>query len=428
MLHCNVGEGLPTARPYSLVHLLTYCFTVYMTMTMNSASHHDILNFHEKIHSISRYWPRILHSLNDETEFCSAMRRELPFIGLEGIMEGFRPREYTPYGMDEVLSEDASLYNALHHLNHVVGSWAMEDALQSNTEVELMQTLALPVGRTLFSGGYGGPMHGAIWQAMFQAGTIEAVNLWKVVFNLCNFSKVWSDVPPLCVHGSGHGMLLIVVRNELVSLGYSSCTSLPYASGIVNDTALRNAITLCDAQGDDQFVGLCAGGLFDAYWQTLSPFAPATPGLEKLGSELCGSLQKPALAHDCFFFMQSKTVDCLHSTHIFDSNRNACLCMKGDGCEDIATLNLSRSAKESHWAACVVGPRGQSPSWFFEGGFSEGAIMDMCVARLRTLNSSFGKSMQRTLLEKCVRQKLPIPDVDMHNAVDRHAISPHCFE
>jgi len=430
MTYTTTGIMFRSASVFTLLMLIALAGAIKPETTGPTSATHwfvpdpdisQVLALHSSLHKIARSWPRMTRGLSDETLWCTAMKQSLPEIGLNGIMEAFRPLNYTPFAFDELLLENRSYHNPLHHLCHVVGAWAISLALPHGAEMDVMTVLGLPVSRMLFSGGFGAPLHGAIWQAMLESDATSASDLWAIAFGLCSFDNVSSDLVPMCLHGTGHGMMMSVLRGKLRTRNYTSCTSIPYGARWMSRSELMEAVQLCLAQGRANLADFCAGGLFDGYYQSITTFSNGVY-LSDLTEELCGSIYH-AVARSCFQFVQSPA-DCLHSSRIEINNVPSCLCVRTAQCVEVAYLPVPHQTKQRFWSACLLGPSSVSDS--FELGLTHSALAEQFDDEYRRLGAQFNSTAHDHLRRAFVRAKLPVPNSLARDALARHDISSFC--
>jgi len=322
---------------------------------MNIPSVIAVQEFQTRLYNIAHEWPVQHGALTDEIAFCTLLNASVRTLGINGIVQAFvAPEKARAY-----LRLKPLLISALHHLNHVVGAWAVESAKSGGDISSVLSAMNTVNLVSVWNGGGFGPLHAAIWHAMYLSPATSGYDLWQYGLGICDKAFVTGVLVITgvnCVHGMGHGMLLVVMRVRLVALNYSACTTIPYASSLIGSSDVVDAIELCSL--DTQMKGVCAGGVFDMYSQSLSPVDTSSilesnltlpAELDEYTLEICSSFTDRTIVSHCFLYMDGR-VRCLGSPRLTPEHRAACLFARNAECADVSSLP---QAPITYAIACV---------------------------------------------------------------------------
>ena len=182
--------------------------------------------------------------------------------------------------------------------NHLLGSCSMH-AAQKNGDIDrLVQELAIVQVLSYHQGGYAGPLHGAIWQALL-LGDPSGPHVWPLVQRLCsNLGFTFEIYYWHCAHGAGHGILYLALgKVQNVSWSFDDIVFAHGGQGLVTRQTLKHAVDTCQNAPNIAMANMCAQGLCDGYKRILFWTDPDT--------ESPAWAFPPYMAHGCFLFWPS---------------------------------------------------------------------------------------------------------------------------
>jgi len=147
-------------------------------------------------------------------------------------------------------------------LAHLVGMW-----YYSHVGPSAYERLARRDAQMQYTTG-AGPMHGALWMHMItmfrKTQEVNAVHLWDYIFQFCDQSRNTSSTVALqCIHGSGHGFVLIELLRAKRLTTYTACTYVRYSTPhLVSLRTIEVAVTACKAGPSLSYAFMCASGAF----------------------------------------------------------------------------------------------------------------------------------------------------------------------
>lgn len=204
------------------------------------------------------------------------------------------------------------------------------------------------LGIDSFHGGSAGPLHGAVWYWIMHA---QLENPWQHIFTLCPYANVWSSIVSACVHGFGHGMLLVSLDHDTeMRKKYGPCNMPAYgATGLYSETAILRATSKCAAAPSSKHALFCGGGIFDFYKMSMTDINGTRTDDFRLSP--CGRIS--SLSGACF-------------TYNLKRNRKAFTYVSDQANFLFDCLNDPSLASETNVVGCVYA---QSQDIFFGSAF-----------------------------------------------------------
>jgi len=295
-----------------------------VSLATYSIEEHEVIWLQGKRFGLHSGWPQMLDRfLTDESELCGLYAAAFEKMDLKGMMESFHASSTRYPPAYHIFSPAGSSFsererNIEHHQNHVLGAWAMEKALQDQmmTIEHVMKAAASRQSLSLYSGGFAGPLHSAIWHAIARSGLTDASAVWDFGLGLCSMTK--STVVPVhvqCWHGIGHGA--IQLQNTSWNQNYSACTTLMYNSRLLDSFTVSASLRICHEAPTKLMAASCAHGVFDAWRQDTTPLNSDTSVL----ASPCLLLRCSTCLSACFFYF---AIDCL-AVEMTEQKRRMCV-------------------------------------------------------------------------------------------------------
>ena len=230
--------------------------------------------------------PRARVDAVDLTQFCSILGARSESIGVVGVVRavvgGYWPTHTVLMRARNFSRAVAVSWEVVPE--HIVGAWAMERLLNGEsqrvdaTPADLIEAL-IPAAVRGKERGYGGALHGALWQwVAMRATTLPPRALWDAAMGLelrletaCNEPDAPDFHRWACFHGLGHGAFLAAARVSM-----PPCHPFRQGARLPADTFdednLAHALSICaaappDARGGDRLGQMCATGVFHWYFE-----------------------------------------------------------------------------------------------------------------------------------------------------------------
>ena len=199
--------------------------------------------------------------LMDDQLACKIFQLHLPDLGLYGLMESIL---FVPDWVKR------------HKLTHLLGGFAYEN-------VETVRLLEIASTNLSIALGFEGLMHSASWQALYGKGLslysnssgsllsthLNVTRLWSVMREFC--SKGWFSSSTMhykmCIHGAGHGIVMLKMRHEMSLTEPSPCIHYRYGASVLTENLLTEALIVCEAS---PYPSMCVAGVYEEFW-TVEP-------------------------------------------------------------------------------------------------------------------------------------------------------------
>ena len=229
------------------------------------------------------------------TSVCMLVKNALPVLGYNGVLDTVAKDLRDP------TKRNATDFDTF---THVLGQYAMEEALRDGSAKAAPGVLAIAAYKTAYDLKHlevwdAAPVHSGAWAVLLAAKPPTPDAFWKVSMELCTpLLNTYAFLN--CLHGVGHGAALHSLARLTDSFGSCECVShMTKKSARVTQRALAHTAELCSGAPSNGLGHLCGGGM----WMTLmllagggseAPFAEAPSSPQ--GGERAVALNAPALA------------------------------------------------------------------------------------------------------------------------------------
>ena len=212
--------------------------------------------------------------LRDDQPTCDVFHANLATLGVYGLMESIL---FVPDWVKR------------NKLTHLLGSFAYE-----NMEISTL----LDIASTNLSNalGFEGVMHAASWQALSGKGfllysnssgtDLNVTRLWSVVHEFCSKGSFSSSTYhyQMCIHGAGHGIVMLKMRHEMSLNQPSPCIHYRYGASVLTENLLVEALIVCEAS---PYPTMCASGVYEQFW-TVEPSHEIAAATLESRTAFCG--------------------------------------------------------------------------------------------------------------------------------------------